>query len=235
MIEVNLHPYAKKGASRGAGFSLPKVLDAIRNAAGGGGIPGDPYIIFAVAMGVVSASVIGFMFLGLRSAREEVDVALTEELAQYERFRSQIERNEALLARRDSIAQRVEVIQDIDAGRYIPAHVMDEVALALPDFTWLTEVTWVQDDPTQFRIAGRAGSTFYITDFSVRLERSRFLRDIQIEGINQAPSEANPEDIVYVFTMLATYESPPLEELESVPLFDESVTQTAVPDTAGGS
>lgn len=237
MIEVNLHPYGKKGASRGAGFDVGKLLGALKSIGGGGGaggLPGDPYVIFAAAAGVVSLTVIAFMFLGVRSDMEEVQVRLQEELDEYARFQEMIERNDALLARRDSIAERVAVIQEIDAGRFTGAHVMDEVALALPDYTWLTEVVWVQDDPTQYRVSGRAGQMFDVTQFLARLEASRFLRDVSLEGSTQAPNPDNPEDIVYTFTMLLTYEQPPLDELETVPLFQTQAAQAA-PDSIGGS
>lgn len=232
MIEINLNPYGKKRSSKGPGFDLGKLTDVFK---GAGGVPGDPYVIFAVAAGVISLSVIGLMFTGLRSDREEVEVRLQEELDRYARLQDIIERNEQLRARQDSIAERVAIIQEIDAGRYVGAHVMDEVALALPEFTWLTEIVWVQDNPTRFRVAGRAGQPFEITSFLRNLEASRFFRDVQLEGMNQAPSEADPNDIVYVFTMLLTYESPPLEQLETVPLFETQAAQAAQDTTAGGS
>lgn len=232
MIEVNLHPYGKKGRSkRGAGISLAPLLAALK----GGKLPADPYIIFAVAAGLASVGLIGWMYLGLKSDLEEAEVRLAEELTENERFRDVIERNNALLARRDSIAERVAIIQEIDAGRYVGAHVMDEVAAALPEYTWLTEVIWEQDDPIQYRIRGRAANTFDITLFLSQLEASRFLRDVEYESINQGQSEVNPEEIEYTFTMLATYEPPPLDELETVPLFDIEAAQLSVPDSAGGS
>lgn len=234
MIEINLNPYAKKRSSKGPGFDFSKLLGALKGGGGGGaGIPGDPYIIFAVAAGVVSVVVISLMFLGLRSDREEVEVRLQEELDRYEQFRAIIERNNQLAARQDSIAQRVAIIQDIDAGRYQSAHVMDEVATALPDFTWLDEIVWVQDDPTQFRITGAAGQPFAVTEFLSRLEASPFLKDVEFEGTNQAPGEAG--DIIYRFTMLATYESPPLEELRTVPLFGSQAAQSESGPVGGGS
>lgn len=231
MIEVNLHPYGKKGKSKGGGFNIGHLLDRFRGGAAAG-MP-DPYILFAVIAGVLSVAYVLFMFFGVRRSLEDVQVRVTEELDAYERFQDVIERNTQLLARRDSIAERVAIIQDIDAGRYVGAHVMDEVALALPDYTWLTEILWVQDNPTQFRLTGRAGTAFQVTDFLGRLEASRFLRDVEFEGMNQAPSPVNPDDIVYVFTFLFTYEPPSLEDLETVPLFGSQAAQVA--DTTGGS
>ena len=67
-----------------------------------------------------------------------------------------IARTELLTARRDSIAQRVAIIQEIDQDRYSWPHLLDEVARALPDYTWLTELTQVGTDPLAIRLVGQA-------------------------------------------------------------------------------
>ncbi|MFQ5536178.1 MAG: PilN domain-containing protein [Gemmatimonadota bacterium] len=230
MIEVNLLPGGKKRSSKGRGFSfsLPKLKG------GGGGLPGDPYLLGAIGAGIVSVTVIVWLFLGVRSDREEVQVALDAALQDSVRFHDLIERTNQLTARRDSIAQRVAIIQEIDAGRYIWPHIMDEVARALPDYTWLTELIQVQAEPLQVRISGQAGSTFAITNFMRRLEASRFLRGVVLERSEQAQSGADQQDIVYLFDLTVSYDPPPLDELETVPLFETGVAdQMAVPDSAG--
>lgn len=239
MIEVNLLPGGKKRSSKGRGlslqgFSLPKF-----GGGGGGGfsMPGDPYILGAVAAGVVTLAIVGWLFLGVSSDREEVQVAVDAAVQDSVRFADLIQRTNQLTARRDSIGQRVAIIQDIDAGRYIWPHILDEVARALPDYTWLREVMQVQVDPLQVRIAGRAGSNFAITSFMRNLEASPFLRGVVLERTEQAPSEEDATDIVNVFELLVTFESPPLEELETVPLFENEITAVpaAAPDSVGGN
>jgi Tfp pilus assembly protein PilN len=136
------------------------------------------------------------------------------------RFAVLIDQTNELTARRDLLAQRVQIIQQIDAARYTWPHVLDEVASAVPEYLWLREVIYTGDNPLRVRIAGRAGSTFAVTNFLRRLEASRFLRAAEIQSMQLQPSEANPEDLVQVFEILVTYEPPPLDELESVPLFE---------------
>jgi len=231
LIEVNLLPGGKKRSSKGrglslSGFSLPKF--------GGGGVPGDPYVLGAVVAGVVSALVIGWLFLSVGRDREEVQVALEEAQQDSVRFADLIQRTSQLTARRDSIGQRVAIIQEIDAGRYVWPHVLDEVARALPDYTWLREVTQLQTDPLQVRLAGQAGSNFAITNFMRNLEASPFLRGVTLERTEQALSEQNRSDIIYMFELTANFEPPPLDELQTVPLFgNELASQAAAPDTVG--
>jgi hypothetical protein len=49
----------------------------------------------------------------------------------------------------------------------------------------------------------------------------------------QAPSETDDQDIVYVFEFLVGYESPPLDELTTVPLFENEMAAAAAPDPVG--
>lgn len=231
MIEVNLLPGGKKRSSkRGFSFSMPSF-----GGGGGGGFPADPYIIGAVVAGLISVGVIAWLFLGVNDDREEVQVALDGAVQDSVRFADIIARTNELTARRDSIAQRVAIIQEIDAGRYTWPHVLDEVARALPDYTWLQEMTYVGTDPLQVRISGRAGSNFAITNFMRQLEASSFLRGVELERSEQAAVEGGaPQDVVYQFDLTVNYEAPPVELLETVPLFDDVSTQMAVPDTVGG-
>jgi hypothetical protein len=141
LIEVNLLPGGKKRSSKGGSFSPRAGLPSLK--LGGGGLPGDPYTIFAAVAGGLSVLVMAWLFFSVRGDREETQVLLDEAVQDSIRFADLIERTNQLTARRDSIAQRVSIIQEIDAGRYIWPHVLDEVARALPDYTWLREITQV--------------------------------------------------------------------------------------------
>ncbi len=239
MIEVNLLPGGKKRTSKGRGISLKGFSLPSFGKGGGGGfsMPGDPYQLGAVAAGIVTLGVVGWLFLGLRSDREEVQVALDAAVQDSVRFADLIERTNQLTSRRDSIGQRVAIIQEIDAGRYIWPHILDEIARAVPDYTWLREILQVQEEPLQIRISGRAGSNFAITNFMRNLEASSFLRGVTIERTEQAPAEEDPDEIIYVFELIVNFETPPMEELETVPLFESDVSgaRAAAADTAGGS
>lgn len=231
MIEVNLLPGGKKRSSKGRGFSgisLPSF--------GGGGLPTDPYLLGAIVAAIVAVGAMGWLFLGVSSDREETQVALDEAVQDSIRFADLIERTNQVIARRDSIAQRVAIIQEIDADRYIWPHIMDEIATALPDYTWLSSIVQSQADPLELRLSGSAGSTFAITTFMRNLEASRFLRGTTLERSEQGQAPDGSGDIINLFDLTVMYEPPPLEELETIPLFDAgtAAAQTAAPDTTGG-
>lgn len=232
MIEVNLLPGGKKGSSGGLSFGkLPKLGNLLpgRGGGGGGGAPMDPYLMFAIVAGVVGLGYIGWSFLSTNGRTEDLNVQLEEQRQDSIRFAAIIQQSNQLQARGDSIARRVQVIQEIDQGRYVWPHLLDEIASAVPDYTWLREVLQQGTSPLTVRIAGRAGSIFAITQFMRRLEASRFLHTVRMENTQQIPSEESPEDLVYLFELVVTYESPPIDELETVPLFGGASAMTATP------
>jgi len=64
---------------------------------------------------------------------------------------------------------------------------------------------------------------------------SPFFRSVTLERSEQAQSEVDQTDIVYIFDLPAFFEPPPMDELQTTPLFDTEVsTMEAVPDTAEG-
>src|SRR5688500_16597061 len=121
-----------------------------------------------------------WLFLGVGSRRETTQVALDEAVQDSARFADLIARTQLLTARRDSIAQRVGIIQQIDQNRYVWAHILDEVARALPDYTWLTELSQVSNEPISVRLTGQAGNNFALTVFMEQLEASPFLQGVTL-------------------------------------------------------
>jgi len=226
VIEVNLLPGGRKRASKGLSFSLPKL-----SLGGAGGDAADPYMLFFAVAAAIALGYMGYSFLHVRSQAEDLQVRLESEQQDSLRFAALIEQTNELTQRRDLLAQRVEIIQQIDAARYVWPHLLDEVAAAVPDYLWLTEITYAGDNPLTVRISGRAGSPFAVTNFMRRLEASRFLGPPELQSMQQQPSEANQDDLVQVFELSVTYESPPLDELQTVPLFEEgsSAAQSATP------
>ena len=216
MIEVNLLPGGRKRASKGGGFAfkLPKL-----SLGGGGGDAIDRYMAFFAVAAAITIGYVGYTFMGVSAEAEELEVRLEQERQDSIRFAALIEQTNELTARRDLLAQRVSIIQDIDAARYTWPHILDEIASAVPEYLWLREIVYQSQDPLTVRIAGRAGSTFAVTSFMRRLEASRFLRGAEMQSMQLQPSEADPADLVQQFEVVVTYESPPIEELETVPLF----------------
>jgi Tfp pilus assembly protein PilN len=227
VIQVNLLPGGKKG-SGGGGNPFAGLVDGLKNLRSGGGGGGggsvDAYQGFFAGAAIIALGYMGFAFMSLRSETEELSVALDVAIQDSIQNASVISQINQLQALGDSIEARVAVIQEIDRGRYIWPHLLDEVASAVPDYTWLREVLYQGDGPT-VRVIGRAGSIFAITNFMNRLEASRFLRSVNPETIQEVPSEGNPNDLVFLFELTLTYDQPSIDELETVPLFEDGMAQ----------
>lgn len=173
---------------------------------------------------VLGLAAAGWMYLSLTNQREEVDVAVAAQVQDSARFAELIAQVQSLLARRDSIIQRVDIIQGIDQDRYVWPHVLDEVARALPDYTWLTSMIQVSPPPTlQVQLSGQAGNNFAVAEFITRLSESPFIRVADLVSSSQTVQNRGEagQQIVYDFILQVHFQPPPPEILETVPLFDE--------------
>ena len=213
MIEVNLLPGGKKRAARRPTLSLK--LPTVE------GVPRDPWVLGSAAVVILALAVSAYLYLTTSNRREELTVSIEAAVADSARYFDLIQQNTALNARRDSIAQRVGIIQEIDGDRYVWPHIMDEVARALPDYTWLQELLQVSPgEPLVFRIVGQAGNNFAVTQFMENLELSAFIRNVELVSTEQEVVAAGGINrIVNRFELEAEYERPPPELLETVPLF----------------
>lgn len=213
MIEVNLVPGSRNSSSRGGiSLSLPSF----------GGFDRGMVLLGLLLVGALGG--IGWMWFSSETAREETELALEEARADSVRFADILERTELLRARNDSVVQRVSVIQEIDQGRYVWPHVLDEVARALPEYTWLDEVIDVGGGglDVNVRIGGKAGNLFAQSVFMQQLEASPFLRDVRLVRSEQTIEQTQSGErgqVVYTFQLEASYENPSDELIETIPLF----------------
>ena len=222
MIEVNLLPGGKKrrpsksggGAGIFSKLSMPNL----------GSLLSDSYAIGAAVVAIGVVVLLGWWYVGLSSRQADVRVELADALQDSANYADLIERNATLAARRDSIAQKVSIIQEIDALRYVWPHLLDELARALPDYTWLTQVIQVSvgDAAVEFQVRGRAGNNRALTTFWRQLQESPFIRSVQLVQTEQVLEPTG--QLVYAFQLDCVYTAPPLDMLETVPLFLDPMT-----------
>jgi len=232
LIEINLVPGsgAKKSKRRGPKMSLGGGLPKFS-------MPGVPKMDKALALfagaWLVGFGLLGWMFVG---GRHRVSTLTSEiEAAQLDSVRldAAIKSQADLERRRDVVAQKVTIVQDIDAARYVWAHIADEVARAVPEYTWLAGIAAMQADSgvkmPHFSVSGRTGNNFALTKYMQQLEQSPFIRQVELKE-----SQLIREDgkVVYSFLLEADYEVPPPDVLETVPLFQSNEAQL---DSAGAA
>lgn len=211
MIKINLRPgAAKKGGRRRRSVGLPR---------GGLKLPSmDRWVAAIVAAWIIAPLLLAWLFIGTQGRRGELETAIEEAQRDSASYARLIATNTTLQARRDTIAEKLQVIQQIDAGRYVWPHIMDEVSRTLPDYTWLTKLTQNSGGPQpQFQIEGRTGTTFALTRYLNSLEASPFISQVRLVSTVQTDLEGKQ---VYDFIITGHYEEPPPELVETVPVFE---------------
>jgi Tfp pilus assembly protein PilN len=134
-------------------------------------------------------------------------------------------RTTSLLSARDSIVKRVSVIQEIDQGRYVWPHVMDEISRAIPDYIWLQQLQQITGgSKPHLRLIGQAGSIEALTVFMDQLESSPFISSVRTIGTTQVVSQ---NQMVYRYELEMDFEQPSAEFIETVPLLDSSPVEIA--------
>jgi len=215
VIEINLLPGTGKRSSR---KKLSLGLSSAPRAAKGS--PVDRWLLFIVLGWVAGPVLVGWLWLGSGQRIDELNTAIEGARLDSARYAELRKANAVLQARQDTIAQKLNIIQEIDAGRYVWSHVLDEVSRALPQYTWLSNVLYISSDAPmnlpRFTIEGRTGNTFALTQFMQNLEASPFLRAITLVTTDQVRDQ---DKTVYAFFLEGVFEEPPPDVIRSVPLF----------------
>lgn len=215
MIEVNLLPGAarrparRKSGGRGLSLPLPKL----------GKMPQlDRMTAFIVGAWVIAPLAFAWMFLGARSQQAELAESIEVATQDSTRYAQIIAANAALTARRDTIAQKLSIIQQIDAGRYVWPHILDELSRALPEYTWLTAVTQTSGGPQpELQISGQTGNNLALTRYMTDLEASPFITGVRLASTNLMGGETAGQ-VLYEFILEARYQEPPADAIQTVPL-----------------
>lgn len=134
MIEINLLPgKRRKAAGAGLKVEMPDFRALLAQVK-------DPWLLAAAAAALLcGAGVLYYLFERTRLASLETRVVETRaERRKFDAYIAELRRAERL---RDSLVAEIGVIRGIDADRYIWPHILDQVAKALPPYTWLVDVS----------------------------------------------------------------------------------------------
>ena len=137
MIEINLLPGAgnKKGTRR-------QAVDFGAFAAGLSGRFKDKFLIFAIAAVVVALGAVGYLYESQERLASSLDGRVTKAVSDSTRYANFLKARYKAEAVRDTLLRQVNIIRSIDQDRYVWPHIMDEVSRALPQYTWLTMLTY---------------------------------------------------------------------------------------------
>ncbi len=237
MITVNLKPGLKR---KRAGSPLQGVNERFKGLADK---VKDPFLAGSVAVLIAVAAWLGWVFLGTTRELAALEPRLEQAKQEHRRFKTFLDQKRKQELIQDSLAKQIGTIRSVDADRYVWPHVLDEVARALPAYTWLTEVTTqgvTPSPPGAVAAAAPKGAkaaadssadtvrpaiTFLIKGRTVDIQAyTRFLRQLEASPwiVNVSPelvqTVVEKERAVTAFTVRAQFQTADSAYIRTVPL-----------------
>ena len=138
---------------------------------------------------LLTVAVIGWWFLSLRRTSAQVDADITRAETEIMQLRSVLVQVRNFETQRAQLQQRVTLIEQLRKGQTGPVHVIDEIAKALPDRTWLSELVQKGNDVT---LKGLTTSNMGVSDLVANLEASGWFKK-PVDIISTETQGADPK------------------------------------------
>lgn len=140
MIEINLLPGEGRRAKRGV-----QTSDVFANA---GDWLRDKYLMGAVGAVVLAVALGAFLYYDQKSEAAALDERQIQAVKDSSRNSAVLAAMSKAEASRDSLQQQLAIIKSIDDTRFLWSHLMEEISIALPPYTWLTTITQTSIPPS---------------------------------------------------------------------------------------
>ena len=176
MIRINLLGGERQKAKSAARFDVGQQLTALCG------------LLVVAAVGGV-----GFWYWSLSRQSAQLDAQILTKQREAARLDTVLAEVKTFEDRKTTLQQRVTLIEQLRRGQTAPVHVIDEIAKALPERTWLSEMVQKGSDVT---LAGMTTSNMGVSDFVANLEASGwFKKPVDIIG-TQTDSDPKTGDLV---------------------------------------
>jgi len=144
MIEINLLPGDGKKKRRAKTAAPTKFEFNLKPPPWLAGITEkitDKYMLGAVGAAGVSGALIVLLFISQAARGALLDARETKAVKDSAQYSAVLNAKARAEATRDSLYQQIAIIKSIDDSRYLWSHLMYEISNALPQYTWLREIT----------------------------------------------------------------------------------------------
>lgn len=174
MIRINLAQLMKKG--RAPKTRAPKAprpgikIPPIRSA-----------ILYIVGIVIVVLVVI-VLLMGQNIRMRNFNANITQLNAKLDELKVYKAAVDSLEKRERELAALIAPIRQLNKNRFFIAHILDEVADRVPDFTWLTTLN---ADSTSLDIRGIAASNLLVAEFMNRLEESPYIFNVDLSVLEK--------------------------------------------------
>lgn len=219
MISINLRPGQKrKGASGpGLGARFKELGSKIK----------DPLMLGAVAVWIAVLGFLGFTTVSASQEYSALQPRYEQAQSEQARFKKLMDDKRKTEKIRDSLQAQVGVIRSIDGDRYVWPHILDEMAKALPAYTWLNGVKMLSSAPAdssdttwahrtvQFQVEGRTVDIQAYTRLLRQMEASPWIENVTPLEAHEMVEQDRP---VTAFTIKATFRRADSAYIRTVPL-----------------
>jgi Tfp pilus assembly protein PilN len=233
MININLKPGAKRQAPKGDAMAawrgrLSSIGERVKQ----------PGLLIAGFAWVAVIAVMGGLYLHTQSQLSGLQPQLQRDRDEYQRYQVFVQQKHHEEKVRDSILTQIGTISSVDQDRYTWSHILDEVAGAVPDYTWLTTIsaavpanqstgsTVSSSDsttplPVSVLITGETNDLENFTAFLRRLGDSPWLVNVLPVKTETIIDKGNRP--VTSFTVQATFARADSSRIQTVPVLESTV------------
>lgn len=229
MITINLKPGVRRQVQKGPAFG--GIQERLKGLSIG---VKEPWLAFALGAWAVVLIGLGGLFLRTGSQLGTLEPKLEETRAEHQRYQDFLLAKRQAERARDSVLAQIGTIAAVDRDRFLWPHLLDEIANAVPDYTWLVEVAQVGSGtpgttadsagvaapPPVLRIIGMTNDLQNYTAFLRQLEASPWISDV-------LPVDAKTVVVanraLTRFTLQASYSRADSTQVRTVPILESVV------------
>ena len=127
-----------------------------------------------------------FVYQGKKSVLDEVETVNRKLELEVENLKKVIGEVDEYKAQQEQLEKKLGVIRALKANKTGPVHMLDELALRIPEKLWLTSIDQVD---TKATIEGISINNEVIATFMSRLEESKYFTEVYLVSIQAAKTE----------------------------------------------
>src|SRR5689334_11370013 len=143
----------------------------VAKAAGAGFQAGQKMMVIGSLLLIATVVLLGWRYWALGQQEAEVKRQIEAANREEQRLQEILKQVEEFQKRKTLLEARINLIDELRKGQSAPVHMVDQISKALPEMTWLTNMT--QSGYT-VQLQGRCLSLTSLSDFIGNLEASRY-------------------------------------------------------------
>jgi Tfp pilus assembly protein PilN len=190
LIKINLVREGRRAGAAGGGGGAPAVVTGLT----GGAAPANLnniLIIGLLALGLLLAAAYWFINKRTLANRQEQVAARKVEAQKLEAIIAEVE---AFQRRKDSLQNRIDLINQLKQNQKGPVRIMDRISQDLPDLVWLDKMSVAGGKIT---LNGRGLNPNAIANFVENIKNDSFFEEPELGTV----SEVTGRPVVYAFDM----------------------------------